>query len=218
MKNISRRVFIKGLAVAGVAAAASTVLAGCNTNMIPGVDDGSEDEGTETPTNQKITLTDTSTDKSMTIEATSFKYVSETNLGIIAIHADNQLGEVVKFAATAPTATGAYSLVVSLKTIDVDGNVDDTITGTAGTDNTNALLDKAENATADNAFGTGGALVDNGLVDKDAADAKIYLDMPATEAAKKNWKTLEVTLQLMRKYGSTGAAQVVAYDTFTFNK
>ena len=47
MKNISRRVFIKGLAVAGVAAAASTVLAGCNTNMIPGVGDDAEDDTTE---------------------------------------------------------------------------------------------------------------------------------------------------------------------------
>ena len=206
MKNISRRVFIKGLAVAGVAAAASTVLAGCNTNMIPGVDDGSEDEGTETPTNQKITLTDASTDKSMTIEATSFKYVSETNLGIIAIHADNQLGEAVYFN-TAHSVQDQYFLNVSLKTIDVDGN----------NDTSSTTLDASTNDTDDNAFALT-ALKTTGLADKDAADAKIYLEMPDADPLKKNWKTLEVTLKLMRKYGSTGDAQVVAYDTFTFNK
>ena len=58
MKNISRRVFIKGLAVAGVAAAASTVLAGCNTNMIPGVDDGAEDKPEAPSSSNVLTFAD----------------------------------------------------------------------------------------------------------------------------------------------------------------
>ena len=70
MKNISRRVFIKGLAVAGVAAAASTVLAGCNTNMIPGVDDGAEDPSEEPSTNSNTLSFADPVDPSKTVSIT----------------------------------------------------------------------------------------------------------------------------------------------------
>ena len=69
MKNISRRVFIKGLAVAGVAAAASTVLAGCNTNMIPGVDDGADSQP-ETPSTSKVMTWADPTDSKKTLSVT----------------------------------------------------------------------------------------------------------------------------------------------------
>ena len=193
MKNISRRVFIKGLAVAGVAAAASTVLAGCNTNMIPGVDDGSEDEGTETPTNQKITLTDTGADKSMTIEVTNFQYVENANYAILSLHLDNQLEQDVSFGTTANT----YNLAITYETIDSlnnkDANAaesDDTLGGT------------------DNALGSTKLTVGSETTE----DAKIYINMPEA----KEWEKLNVILTLTKKGATNGT--VVAVDKFTFNK
>ena len=207
MKNISRRVFIKGLAVAGVAAAASTVLAGCNTNMIPGVDDGNEDEGTETPANQKITLTDPDTGKSMTIEMTKdFQYISDTNMGIISVHADNRLGDIVYFNNVKNTAD-VYYLTVTCKTTMENGNVEKTIT---------ALDSTTDNGNMENAFDDGNALNSTGLADKNYEDTQILLTMPSDADAKKNWKTVEVSVNLCKYLNS--ATQIVSTGKFTFNK
>ena len=112
MKNISRRVFIKGLAVAGVAAAASTVLAGCNTNMIPGVGDGAEDDTVEdvTPGNvQTVTWTDQANDKKLTIKVTDV--VNDEINGRVYLYAEvlNELGNEIKLGAAAATE-GKYGL------------------------------------------------------------------------------------------------------------
>ena len=112
MKNISRRVFIKGLAVAGVAAAASTVLAGCNTNMIPGVGDGAEDDTVEdvTPGNvQTLTWTDQANDKKLTIKVSDV--VNDEINGRVYLYAEvlNELGNEIKLGAAA-TTEGKYGL------------------------------------------------------------------------------------------------------------
>ena len=120
MKNISRRVFIKGLAVAGVAAAASTVLAGCNTNMIPGVGD---DQDTETPESPVTTITFTDPDdstKTLTIVSKSFA-LGEAVLGNgstaeIEFQVDNKLKQTEGVAfinvGTALTATGTSAMKI----------------------------------------------------------------------------------------------------------
>ena len=113
MKNISRRVFIKGLAVAGVAAAASTVLAGCNTNMIPGVGDGAEDDTVEdvTPGNvQTVTWTDQANDKKLTIKVTDV--VNDEINGRVYLYAEvlNELGNEIKLGAAPAATDGKYGL------------------------------------------------------------------------------------------------------------
>ena len=109
MKNISRRVFIKGLAVAGVAAAASTVLAGCNTNMIPGVDDGAEDDTTEdvTPGNvQTITWTDQATDKKLTIKVTDVVENELEKKVYLHVEVLNNLGGALFIGKATTSTTG----------------------------------------------------------------------------------------------------------------
>ena len=141
MKNISRRVFIKGLAVAGVAAAASTVLAGCNTDMIPGVDDDQDTETPEAPVTT-ITFTDPEDNRNtLTVTAKSFT-LGETVLGTgddaeISFLVDNKLGASVGFTADKITAnststaiptvgaSNAYYVVVSAY---ADGNKFKTVT------------------------------------------------------------------------------------------
>ena len=109
MKNISRRVFIKGLAVAGVAAAASTVLAGCNTNMIPGVGDGSDDQPETPAASDSLTLTSrvnaahTFSMKFGDIQVGSAPFGNDTN-GSVLVNVTNKLGMPVYLA---PVATGA---------------------------------------------------------------------------------------------------------------
>ena len=100
MKNISRRVFIKGLAVAGVAAAASTVLAGCNTNMIPGIDNDGEGE-VETPAATVLEFVDAD-DKDKTLKVTATKLtVGNTQFGedqaAITLRIENNLGQDLYF-------------------------------------------------------------------------------------------------------------------------
>ena len=158
MKNISRRVFIKGLAVAGVAAAASTVLAGCNTDMIPGVDDGKDD--TETPEAPVTTITFTDPEDSkntLTVVSKGFALgeavLGSENTAEISFLVENKLGQVVGFVSTDLTANatstaqpnvgseGEYYVQVSAY---ADGNthqkvevvttkVDDMIATTGGT-------------------------------------------------------------------------------------
>ena len=202
MKNISRRVFIKGLAVAGVAAAASTVLAGCNTNMIPGVDDGNEDEGTETPSNQKVTLTDPAADKSMIIEATSFQYVSSMKQAIVTLHADNQLDDLVNFATTASTAADEYYLGVAFETVDKLGN----------TSTTGAKAATLKDDVDDNAFNDATAFE---LLSKENKDVKLYITMPE----EKDWEKITVKFTLQRGYdGNTAGKGTVATGKLTYNK
>ena len=111
MKNISRRVFIKGLAVAGVAAAASTVLAGCNTDMIPGVDDGKEDPETPAaPTS--FTFTDPlDSTKTLTITSKSFALgevvLADEGTAEIDFQVANKLGKGVHFVNVDPTGTAS---------------------------------------------------------------------------------------------------------------
>ena len=114
MKNISRRVFIKGLAVAGVAAAASTVLAGCNTNMIPGVDDGAEDDTTEeTPAkNQVVEYTDDN-GKKLTITAAGCTNVVDGKMVVLSFDIDNGTDTdlVIASAASNTAHNGKYYIL-----------------------------------------------------------------------------------------------------------
>ena len=119
MKNISRRVFIKGLAVAGVAAAASTVLAGCNTNMIPGVDDDQTDETPESPVST-ITFTDPDNSKNtLTIVSKSFA-MGEVLLGqektaTIEFQVDNNLAQTNGVAFIDAATTLSAGVATSVK-------------------------------------------------------------------------------------------------------
>ena len=115
MKNISRRVFIKGLAVAGVAAAASTVLAGCNTNMIPGVDDGADDDTNEGTTGnvQTVTFTDQSNDKTLTLNITKVDFNTLMNQAVLAVTVKNELGEDLSLQKAAATTGKNYGLMLT---------------------------------------------------------------------------------------------------------
>lgn len=128
MKNISRRVFIKGLAVAGVAAAASTVLAGCNTNMIPGVDDDQDNEVTEPAASNKYTFTNVD-GKTLVISAPS-AVTTAVGAGndqvklFVPVTIENNLGVSVTFAdsTAASAATELYRVVLSASGYDDEGN------------------------------------------------------------------------------------------------
>ena len=127
MKNISRRVFIKGLAVAGVAAAASTVLAGCNTNMIPGVDDDQDNEVTEPDASNKYTFKDG--DKTLVISAPSAVTTAvgadpdEVKL-FVPVTIENNLGVSVKFDDSAATSANSelFHVVLTASGYDDKGN------------------------------------------------------------------------------------------------
>ena len=122
MKNISRRVFIKGLAVAGVAAAASTVLAGCNTNMIPGVDDPTEDPSEE-PSTDSNTLTwadpaDAKKTLSITLSSMTVSTLGASDTAIISAKIVDDLKSAAKVYVVDGYAdlkydTGSYALCVS---------------------------------------------------------------------------------------------------------
>ena len=127
MKNISRRVFIKGLAVAGVAAAASTVLAGCNTNMIPGTDNEGEGEVVPTPSN---TYTFKDGDNTLVVEAP--KFISESYSAstanvenvVILMNLTNKLGDNLLYGAeqaSGSDVTKGYGLVLSAEAVDKNG-------------------------------------------------------------------------------------------------
>ena len=140
MKNISRRVFIKGLAVAGVAAAASTVLAGCNTNMIPGVDDGADDQPETPDASNSLTLTDKyNTSKTFSMEFAAIETGSAAfgneKVGVIRVNLSNDLGKAVYLAPTTGTtgvlrestgnslvATGDYLIFVDAYENNLAGN------------------------------------------------------------------------------------------------
>ena len=122
MKNISRRVFIKGLAVAGVAAAASTVLAGCNTNMIPGTDNEGDADVVPTPSN---TYTFKDGDNTLSISAPNFVVSAAAATGTtvenvyLLFDATNKMGADVLYGmAKASTIKKGYGLVLSVKAFD----------------------------------------------------------------------------------------------------
>ena len=128
MKNISRRVFIKGLAVAGVAAAASTVLAGCNTNMIPGVDDDQDNEVTEPDASNKYTFTkvdgETLVISAPSAVTTAVDASAAGNVKIaIPVEVQNNLGANVVFSTTnaLTTVPEGYCVVLSAKVYDDKG-------------------------------------------------------------------------------------------------
>ena len=116
MKNISRRVFIKGLAVAGAAAAASTVLAGCNTNMIPGVGDDTDEPEVEAPADSKVMTFVSPLDDEKTLTITFGSLVQPNNdwndtdegKAKIKVVIDNKMGAAATFNPSTVTANSLY--------------------------------------------------------------------------------------------------------------
>ena len=146
MKNISRRVFIKGLAVAGVAAAASTVLAGCNTNMIPGVDDGAEDDTTEeTPAkNQVVEYTDDN-GKKLTFTAAGCTNVADGKMVVLSFDIDNGTDTDLVIASKATTSTTHEGKYYILNTASKAKAYFDGSKNVAGSINTTDISGKGDN-------------------------------------------------------------------------
>ena len=116
MKNISRRVFIKGLAVAGVAAAASTVLAGCNTNMLPDVDNGTEGEG-ETVTNSQVVTLDDGDKFEVKVTVGSPVYYESVKKLVVPVSVVNTSEEGTTSLADFTFATAAATNCATAKTV-----------------------------------------------------------------------------------------------------
>ena len=132
MKNISRRVFIKGLAVAGVAAAASTVLAGCNTNMIPGVDDGAEDDTVEeTPVKEQVLEYTDNKGKKLTITAAGCDIIKSNKTAILTFKVDNGTAAELNFAAATGASNGDIYIAPADVKVYFDGDDDNTVDGDA---------------------------------------------------------------------------------------
>ena len=143
MKNISRRVFIKGLAVAGVAAAASTVLAGCNTNMIPGVDEG---EGEiEKPANDNVLSYTDPDGKTITItmgEAVVSDPIFADGKAKVKVLVANGIADMFCLS-DAPTAPATTALALNDVFLSVTAEADD---GTALTVSSGGLVKAAASA------------------------------------------------------------------------
>lgn len=86
MKNISRRVFIKGMAVAAAATAASTVLAGCNMANIPGTGNG---DTTVVPT---VTSKTIETGLGDVVITSGTMDLSTPSFGSVALKVQNKMG------------------------------------------------------------------------------------------------------------------------------
>ena len=209
MKNISRRVFIKGLAVAGVAAAASTVLAGCNTNMLPGTDNEGEGEVVPTPSN---TYTFKDGDNTLTVSAPKIECFSvnatagskDKETVYIYFDVNNKLGadNTLSFEGVASNAGTAYQIVVGAPTItDKDGV---TVSGaTAATTDTGA----------DNLY-TNAAVQIAGNTTKSGYIAYSNVD--------KKWTNMEIEFDLVKVFkdanGANPAADTIDSFTFKFSK
>ena len=116
MKNISRRVFIKGLAVAGVAAAASTVLAGCNTNMIPGVDGGNEggaEDNTSSTSTLVLTPNSSKEKETLTVNFGKPSVVGSTSYIVVPVEVINKTPNKLTFDANLDT-TNDYKVTAML--------------------------------------------------------------------------------------------------------
>ena len=213
MKNISRRVFIKGLAVAGVAAAASTVLAGCNTNMIPGVDDDQDNEVTEPAATNKYTFTTVDGD-TLVISApsavTTAVDAGATSVSVgIALAVENNLGGSVKFAgayaSTAATNSEDYLVVLTSVVCDKDG---DTVTSNA-------------TVAASTAF-DGKCILGKALKDGDSMKNLVYgWDK---KSGMKDWGKITVTAKVYKKVRDAAetkymyAAKEVDKHEFTYTR
>ena len=210
MKNISRRVFIKGLAVAGVAAAASTVLAGCNTNMIPGVDDGAEDPTEEPSSTNTITWKDPADNDntlSITVSGISVSTLATDGSDVVLFTTKvvNDLGGAdVTFATAAPTS--------SLVPNDYYVHVTSYLNGEKGT---TATVNKAATTYRDNLLDvTGSANVISGN-----ADSKVTKNgnIVATVTKGTKWSKIAVKLDVY-KAASAASTQLVGTKAFEFSK
>ena len=211
MKNISRRVFIKGLAVAGVAAAASTVLAGCNTNMIPGTDNEGDADVVPTPSN---TYTFKDGDNTLVVEAPKFEMntFSATQAGkanvVLYMDLTNNLGETLTCAGAIPsTAVKGYALVLTARVWS----------------KTNAISDVTFDTTS-NVLGNGSGLANLALTSshKTVSDEGSLEGALAYKSADKDWNKIVVTAKLYKAFAdSQGTAQyyysdVIDETTFTY--
>ena len=180
MKNISRRVFIKGLAVAGVAAAASTVLAGCNTNMLPDVDNGTDEPSEETPAKNEAMVYTVGGDssKTLTITAGDVIVLGASNTIAIPFTVNNKSGKKFEAKKTATASAGKLVMGSTNVTVEFDG-----VDGSA-----------ADVAVAENMFASAGVSLDSG---KEKTYMLYIADVPAL------WNKLKVTFDLIGKDATT---------------
>ena len=201
MKNISRRVFIKGLAVAGVAAAASTVLAGCNTNMIPGVDDGAEDDTTEeTPAkNQVVEYTDDN-GKKLTITAAGCTNVADGKMVVLSFDIDNGTDTALLIASQASTTkhNGKYYILNTTSKAKAYFDGEKNVAG--------VVTDDDISGKSDNLFKTG--------VTVDGTSKKSY-NVYIT-GAPKDWSKVTLTFDVMMGTDDVTNDYLVRPAEFTF--
>ena len=201
MKNISRRVFIKGLAVAGVAAAASTVLAGCNTNMLPDVDNGAEDDTTEeTPAkNQVMEYTDDN-GKKLTITAAGCTNVVDGKMVVLSFDIDNGTDTdlLIASAASGTKHNGKYYILNTTSKakayFDGDKNV-------AGAINTTDISGKGDNLFVKD-------VTVSGTTKK---SYNVYIT-----GAPKDWSKVTLTFDVMMGTGTPAQNYLVRPAEFTF--
>ncbi len=208
MKNISRRVFIKGLAVAGVAAAASTVLAGCNTNMIPGTDNEGEGEVVPTPSN---TYTFKDGDNTLVVEAP--KFISEsfsastvnTEKVVILMNLTNKLGDNLQYGKEkATTIKKGYGLVLSAEVLDKDGArvTAAFASGVIGTANASGLTNLALDTSAV-----------GDLEDKSSLEGAV-----AFKGLTKDWAKITITAKLYKALADSQNTPAYHYSSTPLDK
>lgn len=115
MKNISRRSFIKGVAVASLAVAASTVLTGCT---LP-VGTESKDEATGF---QPVTQVTEINNEDFILSVTGYQYDNDSKVLAVNVTATNYSDKAVTITNTEPT-TGVYA--TALAYADAETNLDD---------------------------------------------------------------------------------------------
>ena len=216
MKNISRRVFIKGLAVAGVAAAASTVLAGCNTNMIPGVDDGAEEPSGDSSAAQTLTFADPAdADKTVSITLSDMKIDNTITSGLFLKLSAKVVNDSEVSVAFVPAyvnnANGInnndYQVVVTAYPDDAEGN--SSIVALPG------LLDNLIVAvTDDNAIPFNTATATSGTVTE---EGYLYLAI-GDEDLKWNKVTVKMDVFKVVTKGAADEKQPVKTLKYTFSK
>lgn len=190
MKNISRRVFIKGMAVAAVATAASTVLTGCKLPVGP-----EEPEVVPTPANS---FTYTVDGKSLAVSSEKFEIADYGNDDgkenvYFFVSADNNLGKVVNFKAQADE--DAY--IVSAKVSFLDKNGVEIHTALAN--------DSLSNYTN---FGTGSVAVATDSTKNGVYFAK---DVPS------KWASAVLTLTVYKPYTVNGTTRTDKDAEYKFN-
>lgn len=210
MKNISRRVFIKGMAVAAVATATSTVLAGCNTNMIPDVDNGTDGDTNEdvTPGNtQTVTYTDQANDKKLTIKVSNVVKDELNERVYLYVEVLNELGKKITLGA-APKSADEYGLTIptsgSVEVKDADGmNIAE-----SGT----KVVNDATAATAgvNNLF--------KSSTQYDVANGESLKGIFVLDDIKKEWSNITVNLQVEKYVGSASVSSYGSVEIKLTNK